>query len=75
MKRSDQSEHVLKRTLQTLGRGKRDTPWGEHILCFHKDADCEKSKTPTFAIRIQAFEENVVLRKVKEAMKIRDRQP
>ena len=54
---------------------RKDTPWGEHVLSFHKDIDCAKEKTPIFTARILAFEENVIRRKAREAIEIRDRRP
>ena len=54
---------------------RKDTSWGEHVLSFHKDIDWSKEKTPIFMARILAFEENVVRRKAREAIEIRDRKP
>ena len=56
---------------------RKDTPWGEHVLSFHKDIDCAKEETPgaIFTARILAFEENVIRRKAREAIEIRDRRP
>ena len=39
---------------------KKDTPWGEHVICYHGDMDLTKGKTPIFTARVLAFEENTV---------------
>ena len=54
---------------------KKDTPWGEHVLCYHGDMDLTKGKTPIFTARVLAFEENIIERKAREAIEIRDRKP
>ena len=54
---------------------RKDTPWGEHVPSFHKDIDCAKKKTTIFTARILTFEENVVRRKAREAIEMRDRSP
>ena len=34
---------------------RKDTPWGEHVLSFHKDIDCAQEKTLIFTAHILAF--------------------
>ena len=54
---------------------RKDTSWGEHAFSFHKDIACAKERTPIFTAHILAFEENVIRRKAREAIEIRDRWP
>ena len=75
-KRSDRSGRELKSIIRTQKKNKKkDTPWGEHVLCYHGDMDLTKGKTPIFTARILAFEENIIERKAREAVEIRDRKP
>ena len=54
---------------------KKDTPLGEHVLCYHGDMDLTKGKTPIFTACVLAFEENIIQRKAREAVEIGDRKP
>ena len=45
------------------------------MLCHHGDMDLTKGKTPNFTARVLAFEENIIQRKAREAVEIRDRKP
>ena len=56
-------------------KNKKNTPWGEHVLCHHGDIDLSQSKTPIFTARVLAFEENIIQMKAREAVEIRDRKP
>ena len=56
-------------------RKNTDTLWGEHVLCYHGDMDLTKGKTLIFTARVLAFEENIIQRKAREAVEIRDRKP
>ena len=62
---------LLEHQLDARKRSK-ETPWGVHML----DHPTEKvGKEPVFTARILAIESNVVTRKAREAIEIRDRRP
>ena len=70
-----ENSRALCRHTQKKKNKKKDTPWGEHVLCYHGDTDLTKGKTSTFTARDLEFEENIIQRKAREAIEIRDHKP